>query len=162
MATLLFDLLTMEEETNRANVFDIPLLAGQVVDAVLSIGIRRYIAWRSVCSERASVPLPRSCRFAVRPAHRRCRMPRRATGSPGAVVDRIEAPRLLIVREADYDVIELNEQALARLSGPRALEIVRGASHLFPEPGSLEMVIEPSQALVRALSWDEFERRELT
>jgi len=38
-------------------------------------------------------------------------------------------------------VIELNEQALARLRAPKALEIVPGASHLFPEPGALEAVI---------------------
>jgi len=43
---------------------------------------------------------------------------------------------------ADYGVIELNEQALAQLQGPKALEIVPGASHLFPEPGALEAVID--------------------
>jgi len=47
----------------------------------------------------------------------------------------------LIVGGADYPVIELNERALARLRGPKALEIVPGASHLFPEPGALEAVI---------------------
>jgi fermentation-respiration switch protein FrsA (DUF1100 family) len=47
----------------------------------------------------------------------------------------------LIVGGADFGVIELNEQALARLRGPKALEIVPGASHLFPEPGALEAVI---------------------
>ena len=39
-------------------------------------------------------------------------------------------------------MIELNEQAFARLRGPKALEIVPGASHLFPEPGALEAVID--------------------
>jgi putative phosphoribosyl transferase len=43
---------------------------------------------------------------------------------------------------SDYGVIELNEQAFARLRGPKALEIVPGASHLFPEPGALESVID--------------------
>jgi fermentation-respiration switch protein FrsA (DUF1100 family) len=41
----------------------------------------------------------------------------------------------------DFGVIELNEQAFARLRGPKSLEIVAGASHLFPEPGALEAVI---------------------
>ena len=41
----------------------------------------------------------------------------------------------------DYGVIELNEQAFARLKGPKSLEIVPAASHLFPEPGALEAVI---------------------
>jgi fermentation-respiration switch protein FrsA (DUF1100 family) len=49
---------------------------------------------------------------------------------------------LLIVGGADFGVIELNERALARLRGPKALEIVTGASHLFPEPGALEAVID--------------------
>ena len=39
-------------------------------------------------------------------------------------------------------MIGLNERALSRLDGPKALEIVPGASHLFPEPGALESVIE--------------------
>jgi fermentation-respiration switch protein FrsA (DUF1100 family) len=41
----------------------------------------------------------------------------------------------------DFGVIELNEQALARLRGPKALQIIPHASHLFPEPGALEDVI---------------------
>ena len=56
-------------------------------------------------------------------------------------LDRVQAPTLLIVGGADFGVIELNEQALARLRGPKAIEIVPGASHLFPEPGALEAVI---------------------
>ena len=54
----------------------------------------------------------------------------------------VHAPTLLIVGGTDFGVIELNEQALARLSGPKALQIVPAASHLFPEPGALEAVID--------------------
>jgi putative phosphoribosyl transferase len=43
---------------------------------------------------------------------------------------------------ADVGVIELNEQALLRLPGRKALEIVPNASHLFPERGALEAVID--------------------
>jgi pimeloyl-ACP methyl ester carboxylesterase len=60
----------------------------------------------------------------------------------GDALDSVYAPTLLIVGGADFDVIELNEQALARLPGTKALEIVPGASHLFPEAGALEAVIE--------------------
>src|SRR5208283_5015158 len=67
-----------------------------------------------------------------------------------SVLDRVDAPTLLIVGGADFGVIELNERALARLGGPKALEIVPGASHLFPEPGTLEPVVD------RARRW--FER----
>ena len=86
-------------------------------------------------------------RLTARPADRGRRIPGRAALS---VLDRVEAPTLLIVGGADYGVIELNEQALARLRGPKALEIVPGASHLFPEPGALEAVVD------RARRW--FER----
>ncbi len=51
------------------------------------------------------------------------------------------APTLLIVGGLDYGVIELNEQAFARLTAPKAIEIVPGATHLFPERGTLELAI---------------------
>ena len=51
-------------------------------------------------------------------------------------------PTLLIVGGADYGVIELNEEALRRLRAPKVLEIVAGATHLFPEPGALEKVAQ--------------------
>jgi dienelactone hydrolase len=59
----------------------------------------------------------------------------------GNALDRIHTPTLLIVGGLDFGVIELNEQAFARLRGPKALEIVAGATHLFPESGALEAVI---------------------
>jgi fermentation-respiration switch protein FrsA (DUF1100 family) len=65
----------------------------------------------------------------------------------GPALDLVRAPTLLVVGGADHGVIELNEQALARLPGPKRLTIVPGASHLFPEPGALEAVIE------RAADW---------
>jgi pimeloyl-ACP methyl ester carboxylesterase len=53
---------------------------------------------------------------------------------------RVQAPTLLIVGGLDDGVIQLNEQALARLRCPKELVIVPGATHLFPEPGALEEV----------------------
>jgi hypothetical protein len=50
------------------------------------------------------------------------------------------APTLLIVGGADVEVVGLNQTALARLSCPKEIVIVRGASHLFEEPGTLEEV----------------------
>jgi len=52
------------------------------------------------------------------------------------------SPPSLFVGGADVGVIELNEEALARLQGLKALEIIPGASHLFPEPGALEAVVD--------------------
>ncbi|HLN09156.1 MAG TPA: alpha/beta hydrolase [Xanthobacteraceae bacterium] len=59
----------------------------------------------------------------------------------GDALDQIRTPTLPIVGGVDDVVIELNEEAFVRLNGPKALEIVPGASHLFPEPGALEAVI---------------------
>jgi fermentation-respiration switch protein FrsA (DUF1100 family) len=57
-------------------------------------------------------------------------------------------PTLLIVGRVDDGVIELNEQAFSRLRGPKALEIVPGASHLFPEPDFLPIVKGESDGAV--------------
>ena len=60
----------------------------------------------------------------------------------GQALEHVRAPTLLIVGGVDFGVIELNEQAFAMLQGAKAIEIVPGATHLFPEPGALEAVIE--------------------
>jgi len=152
IATLLFDLLTAAEEADRANVFDIPLLADRLVDAVRWLDGQPSVAKLPLGLFGASTGAAAALVAAAK-------LPRRV----GAVVSRggrpdlardalelVHAPTLLIVGGADLGVIELNEQALAQLRGPKALEIVPGASHLFPEPGALEAVID------HAASW--FER----
>ncbi len=143
MATLLFDLLTPAEEADRANVFDIPLLADRLVDAVRWLDGQASVAKLPLGLFGASTGAAAALVAAAK-------LPRRVGavvsrgGRPdlaGDALDAVQAPTLLIVGGADFGVIELNEQALARLRGPKALEIVPGASHLFPEPGALEAVI---------------------
>jgi pimeloyl-ACP methyl ester carboxylesterase len=56
------------------------------------------------------------------------------------VLEQVKAPVLLIVGGNDQPVIQMNQQALARLGTEAQLEIVPGASHLFEEPGTLEAV----------------------
>jgi putative phosphoribosyl transferase len=134
-ATLLFDLLTEQEEADRANVFDIPLLAGRLVDAM---------RWLERDPFAGGVPLGLFGASTGAAAALVAAVVSRG-GRPdlaGAALSRIRTPTLLIVGGADTVVIELNEQALAQLQGPKALEIVPGASHLFPEPGALEAVID--------------------
>jgi len=144
IATLLFDLLTPEEEGRRANVFDIRLLADRLVDAVRWLDEMRAVATFPLglfgASTGAAAALVAAARLPLRVGAVVSR-----GGRPdlaGDVLDSVRTPTLLIVGGADFGVIELNEQALARLAGPKALKIVPGASHLFPEPGALEMVIE--------------------
>jgi putative phosphoribosyl transferase len=144
VATLLFDLLTPAEEAIRSNVFDIPLLADRLVDAV---------SWLDTQPDLASLPLGLfgASTGAAAALVAAANLPQRVGavvsrgGRPdlaGDSLDRVRAPTLLIVGGADVGVIELNEQALARLPGRKALEIVPDASHLFPEPGALEVVID--------------------
>ncbi len=143
IATLLFDLLTSAEEADRANVFNIPLLADRLADAIFWLGGQASVAKLPLGLFGASAGAAAALVAAAK-------LPRRVGavvsrgGRPdlaGDALEKVEAPTLLIVGGADFGVIELNEQALARLRGPKALEIVPGASHLFPEPGALEAVI---------------------
>jgi len=144
IATLLFDLLTPAEEIDRANVFDIPLLAERLIDAV---------HWLDDHPQAAKLPLGLfgASTGAAAALVAAAKLPRRIGavvsrgGRPdlaGDALHRVHAPTLLIVGGADFGVIDLNEHALMKLRGPKALQIVPGASHLFPEPGALEAVID--------------------
>jgi len=143
IATLLFDLLTPDEERERSNVFDIPLLAGRLVDVV---------HWIDNDPELARLPLglfgasTGAAAALVAAAHLGSRIGAVVSrgGRPdlaGVALERVTAPTLLIVGGLDYGVIELNEQAFARLAAPKEIEIVPGATHLFPERGTLELAI---------------------
>jgi putative phosphoribosyl transferase len=142
-ATLLFDLLTSEEEADRANVFDIALLAERLVDAVHWLDGDYAANGKALGLFGASTGAAAALVAAARLPDRVGAVVSRG-GRPdlsGDVLDRIHTATLLIVGGADHGVIELNEQAFARLKGEKALEIVPGATHLFPEPGALEAVI---------------------
>ena len=143
-ATLLFDLLTEDEEADRANVFDIPLLASRLIDAIRWLDRDPFAGGVPLGLFGASTGAAAALVAAAESGARVGAVVSRG-GRPdlaGAALPQVRTPTLLIVGGADYGVIELNEQALAQLRGPKSLEIVPGASHLFPEPGALEAVIE--------------------
>jgi putative phosphoribosyl transferase len=148
VATLLFDLLTVEEESDRANVFDIPLLAERLIAAVRWLdrepGVEGLPLGLFGASTGAAAALVAAAELGARVGAIVSRGERPDLAGP--VLHRIRVPILLIVGGADVPVIALNQQALARLPGPKALEIVPGASHLFPERGALEAVIEHAAA----------------
>jgi putative phosphoribosyl transferase len=148
LATLLFDLLNDEEAADRANVFDIALL-----------GERLCLAIDWARQQPGLAGLPQGCfgastgaaaalvAAASRPTIVRAVVSRGGRPDLAApVLARVVAPTLLIVGGRDAEVLELNRQALAALRCPKALEIVPGATHLFPEPGALGAVT----ALARA------------
>lgn len=141
-ATLLFDLLTPEEERNRANVFDIELLASRLIDVT---------GWLATQPDTASLPVgyfgastgagaalvaAADPRVNVRAVVSRGGRPDLAGDSLGSVV----APTLLIVGGRDQVVLELNQRAQAVIPGKCQLTVVPGATHLFEEPGTLEQV----------------------
>jgi dienelactone hydrolase len=143
-ATLLFDLLTQDEEEDRGNVFDIPLLSQRLIGAIdwareqkmlktLPLGL-----FGSSTGAAAALVAAGERPGAVSAVVSRGGRPDLADGALPAV----HAPTLLIVGGADHGVIELNQQALKAMHGDHRIQIVPGATHLFPEDGALEAVLE--------------------
>ena len=143
IATLLFDLLTPDEEQDRANVFDIALLAARLVDVVRWIDDQPTLARFPLGLFGASTGAAAALVAAAQLGRRVGAVVSRG-GRPDladAALDKVTVPTLLVVGGRDTVVIELNEQAYARLPAKKALEIVPSATHLFPEPGAMEAVI---------------------
>lgn len=146
LGTLLFDLLSQEEEkideVTRELRFDIGLLTDRVDAAtdwlrseadLTGLGVGYFGA-----STGAAAALAASVRHktSVKAVVSRGGRPDLAGGALSSVT----APTLLIVGSLDWEVIELNRKAMAQMSGEVELKIVEGASHLFEEPGKLEVV----------------------
>ncbi len=143
-ATVLFDLLSEPEAEDRRNVFNIPLLAGRMSEAVKFAQSHKNLSGLPIGLFGASTGAAAALMAAA------------DLGSDiGAVVSRggrpdlalpvlhkVTAPTLLIVGGLDEPVIEMNRTALAALSREKRLDIVPGATHLFEEPGTLERVVE--------------------
>jgi len=143
IATLLFDLLTHDEELDRANVFDIPLLAERLIDVVGWIDEQPDLARLHLGFFGASTGAAAALVAAATLGARVGAVVSRG-GRPDLAdmaLDHVTAPTLLIVGGRDTGVIELNESAYARLRCRKSIEIVPGATHLFPEPGAMETVI---------------------
>ena len=66
-------------------------------------------------------------------------------GGPDLAMDslpKVGAATLLIVGGLDFDVLQLNKKAYGQLECEKKLEVVEGATHLFEEPGKMEIVSE--------------------
>ncbi len=145
LGTLLIDLLTTAEEQDRANVFDIPLLASRLAGAT---------EWMRLLPEFAELPV--GYFGASTGAGAALLAASRAGGGIAAIVsrggrpdlagmaalERVRSPTLLIVGSLDVPVIELNRTALQHLHAESELVIVPGASHLFEEARTLDQVID--------------------
>jgi pimeloyl-ACP methyl ester carboxylesterase len=146
LGTLLFDLLTEEEEYQERYTrhlrFDIGLLARRLIAATDWLARRPEASGLKVGYFGASTGAGAALVAAAeRPEGVGAVVSR--GGRPdlaGDALRRVEAPTLLIVGSRDTVVIQLNRQAQALLRGESKLVIVPGASHLFEEPGALEQV----------------------
>ena len=142
LATLLVDLLTPDEERNRANVFDIDLLARRLIDVTGWLAGQPETAALPVGYFGASTGAGAALVAAADPRVHLAAVVSRG-GRPdlaGPALARVHAPTLLIVGGRDDVVLELNRQARARIPGKCELTVVPGATHLFEEPGTLERV----------------------
>lgn len=153
LATLLLDLLTGQEDEVYETRFDIDFL---------SIRLESVVKWAM------AYPATKGLRIGLFGASTGAASALRVASdlgeAIGAVVSRggrpdlagnralsrVTAPTLFIVGGLDYTVIELNEIAFEKLLCIKQLKVVRGATHLFEEPGKLEEV-----ALLAALWFDE-------
>ena len=138
IGTLLFDLLTEQEATDRVNVFDIGLLAERLAAALRFVGgleqTRHLTVGLFGASTGAAAALVASASD-----------PRVAAvvsrgGRPdlaGRKLRAVRAPTLLVVGGGDTEVLALNRRALEELDCEKQLAIVPHATHLFEEPGTL-------------------------
>ncbi len=140
--TLLFDLLTKEEDYVYENRFDIDLLTTRLVGATRWFGSQPEANGLPVgyfgASTGAAAALQGTAQAGkgIRAVVSRGGRPDMAMPS----LPKVLAPTLLIVGEQDPEVLQLNRLALVMLAGEKELTIVPGATHLFEEPGALGKV----------------------
>jgi len=142
LATLLLDLLTVEEELDRANVFDIELLANRLMGTSTWLQ-RQPEAHDLVVGFFGASTGAAAALMAAAELGERIRAVVSRGGRPDLAASRlaeVTSPTLLIVGGNDRAVLRLNREARAMLRCPSELEIVAGATHLFEEPGALERV----------------------
>jgi putative phosphoribosyl transferase len=142
LGTVLLDLLTPEEERNRANVFDVRLLAARLGAATQWLHNQRELSRMRIGYFGASTGAGAALWAAAEPPTGVSAVVSRG-GRPDLAAPRlsdVSAPTLLIVGELDEVVLDLNRRAQSELRCPSRLVVVPGATHLFEEPGALDAV----------------------
>lgn len=140
LGTLLFDLLTVDEELDRANVFDIGLLAQRLADVTRRLRAGPDTADLRIGYFGASTGAAAALWAAAEPNSDIAAVVSRG-GRPDLAASRltqVSAPTLLIVGGRDTAVLELNREAQSLLRCTNRLAVIPGATHLFEEAGALE------------------------
>ena len=143
LATLLIDLLTVEEESDRSCVFDVQMLADRLGDALRWAAGQPGLAG-AIGFFGASTGAAAALWAAAQPDCGVAAVVSRG-GRPdlaGPLLPAVTAPTLLIVGGCDEAVLELNRKAQAKLRCAHQLTVVPGATHLFEEPGALDAVAQ--------------------
>lgn len=148
LGTVLADLLTeaeeREDEVTAHLRFDIELLANRLIGIVQWMSEQPDTYRLPVGLFGASTGAAAALVAAARaPQHIQAVVSR--GGRPdlaGDALHEVRAPTLLLVGSQDTPVLQLNEQARQALTAPSRLHVVAGATHLFPEPGTLEEVAD--------------------
>jgi putative phosphoribosyl transferase len=144
LATLLFDLLTKVEESDRDNVFNIELLAGRLLEATKWLRTQKELTHIPVGYFGASTGAAAALWAAADPDANVTAVVSRGGRADMASerLAKVKSPTLLIVGGDDDVVIELNRQAKSQLRNVNELVIIPGATHLFEEFGAMEQVAE--------------------
>jgi dienelactone hydrolase len=140
IGTLLFDLLTRDEDTVYENRFNIELLTERLRSATLWLREQPQTAGFSLGYFGASTGTASALRAAADLGQAIGAVVSRG-GRPdmaGEALPKVKAPVLLIVGGSDYQVLELNRRAYDMIKAEKHLSIIPGATHLFEEPGALE------------------------
>ena len=141
IGTLLFDLLTPEEDLQYQNRFDIGLLAQRLYNAVRWLQKQPAAQGCSFGFFGASTGAASALKASVRLPEIEAVVCR--GGRPDLAMQdlpQVKAPVLLIIGSYDTDVLALNRTAYNKLTCRRRLDIVENASHLFEENGKMEIV----------------------
>ncbi len=143
-ATLLFDLLSPEEDKIYGNRFDINLLTGRLIEVSswimqspqttgLAIGFFGASTGAASALKAAALLGPVIKAVVSRGGRPDLAMP---------FLEKVNAATLLVIGERDKLVLQLNDQAYQNLFGIKKMELIPNATHLFPEEGKLEEVAE--------------------
>jgi putative phosphoribosyl transferase len=144
LGTLLFDLLTPSEEADRANVFDIELLAQRLVAGTRWLTELEVWPAQPIGYFGASTGAGAALWAASDLGEQIAAVVSRG-GRPDLAMsrlDRVRSPTLLLVGGLDTVVLEMNRTAQSALNCENRLEVIPGAGHLFEERGALDRVAE--------------------
>ena len=142
--TLLFDLLTAEEDEDYGNRFDISLLTQRLISVVNWVHKNPKYSGLHTGLFGASTGAASALDAAAELGYERIKAVVSRGGRPDLAkrIDEVSSPTLLLVGGLDQEVLELNKKAFTELNSIRELTVIPGATHLFEEAGKMQEVTD--------------------